>query len=220
MGQRGAPTAASAGKEDTMRAWIPVIALVMASGCHAKFHKYAPTLGAVRPQVVMAGGPTVQIGGSGNVIVDVANGVRAADVAQKIDRQVAIDQVNDAFSDGLDDTLGDGPPFGVTDAAKAPTLQVEVVNYGLYVPEMGAQGELVYDLRVRIYTEEGERVYSTSLRCESPVEGADAISAVLGTRDNIGNVLDLRKREIQAAFDSAGDECGRELVTKMRRHAG
>jgi hypothetical protein len=203
-----------------MRPWILVLAAVAASGCHAKFKKYAPTLGAVNPQVVVAGDPTVQIGSSGSVVLDVVNGVRAVDVAEKIGRQVEIDQVNAAFSAGLDETLGSGPPFGTTDKKKAPKLQIEVTNYGLYVPEMGAQGELVYDLRVRIYTPDGERVYSTSLRCETPVDGADAISEVLGTRDNVGNVLDLRKREIQAAFDAAGDECGRELVTLMRRHAG
>ncbi len=203
-----------------MRPLILLVALVTTPGCHAKFKKFAPALGAVQQHLIVVGDPTVEIGTSGNAIVDVANGVRSGSVADKIARQVEMEQVNTAFSDGLGDTLGDGPPFGLTDRKRAPTLQIEVTNYGLYVPEVGAQGELVYDLRVRIYLPEGERVYSTSLRCETPVQGADALSEALGTRDNIGNVMDLRKREVQAAFDAAGNECGRELVTMMRRHAG
>lgn len=202
-----------------MRALMLLAALSSAGGCHARFQKYAPTLGAVRTQVLVPGSPTVSIGGTGNAVLDVANGLRSSEVAEKLRRQVEIEQVNAAFTRGLEETLGEGPPFGLTDKKKAPTLQVEVVNYGLYVPEMGAQGELVYDLDVHIYLPDGKRVYATSLRCETPVTGADAISEVLGTRDNIGNVLDLRKREIQAAFDAAGDECGDALVTLMRRHA-
>ncbi len=202
-----------------MRAVILAITALAVSACHAKFKRFAPTLGAVRPQVVLAGGPSVQIGPSGNVLLDVANGIRAVEVAEKLARQVEIDQVNAVFSTGLGATLGDGPPFGITSREAAPTLQIEVTNYGLFVPEIGAQGELVYDLRVRLYLPDGERVYSTSLRCETPVEGADALSEVLGTRDNLGNVLDLRKRKMQAAFDAAGEECGQEIVTQMRRHA-
>ena len=193
--------------------------LVLSTGCHAKFKKYAPTLGAVRPEVIDVGGATVQLGDSGNVIVDVVNGVRGVDVAKKLARQVDIEQVDAAFLDGLDETLRHGPPFTLTDKKNAPVLQVEVLNYGLFVPEIGAQGQLVYDLRVRIYAKDGERVYSTSLSCATPVTGASAISEVLGTCDNVGNVLDMKKREIQGAFDSAGEECGQALTTLMRKHA-
>ena len=35
----------------------------------------------------------------------------------------------------------------------------------------------------------------------------------------LGNVLDMRKKEIQGAFDGAGAQCGTDLVTKMRRNA-
>lgn len=193
--------------------------MLLSTGCHAKFKKYAPTLGAVRPEVIDVGAPTVQLGDSGNAIVDVVNGVRGVDVAKKIARQVDIEQVDAAFLEGLDESLRNGPPFTLTDKKNAPVLQVEVLNYGLYVPEMGAQGVFTYDLRVRIYTDDGERVYSTSLSCNTPVTGANAISEVLGTRDNVGNVLDMKKKEIQGAFDSAGEQCGEALTLLMRKHA-
>lgn len=199
--------------------WL-VVALAVLGGCHAKFKKAAPTLGAVRPQVVsVATGPSIELGGSGSALVDVVNGIRSVDVAEKLARQVRLEQVNDAFQAGLADTLGDGPPFGLTGDAGAPALQVEVVNYGLSIPQMGGAGTFVYQLRVRIYRPDGERVYSSSLSCGAGVGGADAISQVLGTRDNLGNVLEMRKKEVQAAFDAAGEQCGRELVTLMRKHA-
>ena len=190
-------------------------------GCHAKFREAAPTLGAVRPQVVsLAAGPSIQVGSSGSAVIDVVNGVRSIDVAEKLARQVRLEQVNDAFRQGLADTLGGGPPFGLTSDEGAPTLQVEVVNYGLSIPQMGAAGAFVYQLRVRIYRPDGERVYSSSLSCGTGVGGADAISQVLGTRDNLGNVLEMRKKEVQAAFDAAGEQCGRDLALLLRKHAG
>jgi hypothetical protein len=78
-------------------AMVGLVALVVASGCHAKFKKYAPTLGAVRPQVVSLAAPTVEIGTSGNVIVDAVNGVRAVDVAEKISRQVDLERARRPF---------------------------------------------------------------------------------------------------------------------------
>lgn len=203
-----------------MSRWWKVGACVLAMGCHAKFKKHAAELGAVRPQVVaVATTPSIALGESGSAVVDVVNGVRSVDVAEKLGRQVRLEQVNDAFQKGLADTLGDGPPFGLTSEKGAPTLQVEVVNYGLSIPEMGGPGAFVYSLRVRIYQPDGERVYSTSLSCGTGIGGADAISQVLGLRDNLGNVLDMRKKEIQEAFDAAGEQCGRDLVTLMRKHA-
>lgn len=202
-------------------AWALMITSTLLGGCHAKFKKHAPELGAVRPQVVpIAAGPSVVVGSSGNAVVDVVSGVRAIDVAEKLSRQVDVNKVNEAFQAGLAETLGKGPPFGLTDKPKAPVLQVEVVNYGLTIPQMGGAGFFTYDLRVRIYDVDGERVYSTSTSCQVPVDGANAISEVLGMRDNLGNVMEMRKKEIQAAFDAAGDQCGRELVALMRRHAG
>lgn len=196
-------------------------AALLLAGCHAKFKKHAPELGAVNPQVIaIAQGPSVVVGSSGNAVVDVVSGIRSIDVANKLARQVDVEKVNAAFLAGLTETLGGGPPFGLTDKQKAPVLQVEVTNYGLTIPQMGGVGFFTYDLRVRIYDEDGERVYSTSTSCNVPVDGANAISQVLGMRDNLGNVLDMKKKEIQGAFDAAGDQCGRELVALMRKHAG
>jgi hypothetical protein len=204
-----------------MSKWVSVLALGLAlAGCHAKFKKAAPTLGAVRPQLVsVAAGPSVALGSSGSAVLDVVNGIRSLDVAEKLARGVRLEQVNDAFQASLSDTLGDGPPFGLTGDKKAPTLQIEVVNYGLSIPQMGGPAAFVYDVRVRIYREDGERVYSSSLSCGTGVDGANTISQVLDTRDNMGNVLEMRKKEIQAAFDAAGEACGRDLVLLMRKHA-
>lgn len=196
-----------------------MVALVALSGCHARFKKYAPTLGAVRPQVVQTGGVSVQLPDTNSALVDVVNGVRGIDAAQKLSRQVNVEKVNLRFTDGLHETLQDGPPFGLTDKPDAPTLQVDVTNYGLYIPTLGGQGEFVYDLDVHIYLPDGYRVYHTGLRCSSPITGADAISQVLGTRDNLGNVLDMRKKEIQGAFEGAGYDCGEALTLLMRKHA-
>jgi hypothetical protein len=204
-----------------MRAgWVVLAAATVLAGCHAKFKKAAPTLGAVRPQVVsVAAGPSIMLGGTGSAVLDVVNGIRSIDVAEKLARQVRLEQVNDAFQAGLADTLGDGPPFGLTGDKGAPTLQVEVTNYGMSIPQMGGPGAFVYDLRVRIYRPDGERVYSSSLSCGTAIGGADDLSQILNTRDNMGNVLEMRKKEVQAAFDAAGEQCGRDLVLLMRKHA-
>lgn len=204
------------------RAWGLAIgaAALLTGGCHAKFKKVASSLDAVHPQVIsVATAPSITLGGTGNAVLDVVNGVRALDVAQKLSRQVALDQVNDAFQAGVAETLGAGPPFALTEDDEAPTLQVEVTNYGLIIPTMGGPGTFGYDLRVRIYQPDGERVYRTSLSCQVPIGGANAISQVLGTRDNLGNVLEMRRKEVQGAFDDAADQCGRQLVTQIRRHA-
>ena len=204
-----------------MTKWLWVVALLGAAGCHAKFKKAAPTLGAVRPQVVsVAAGPSIAIGSTGSGVIDAVNGLRSIDVAEKLSRQVRLEQVNDAFQAGLAETLADGPPFGLTNDKKAPTLQVEVENYGLSIPQMGAEAAFVYDLRVRIYRPDGERVYSASLSCGTGVGGANEVSQIFDARDNLGNVLDMRKKELQAAFDAAGRQCGQDLVTLMRKHAG
>ena len=67
-----------------MSRWWMLLSCVGAVACHAKFKKAAPSLDAVRPQVVsVATSPNVVIGPSGNAVIDVVNGVRSIDVAER-----------------------------------------------------------------------------------------------------------------------------------------
>ena len=60
------------------------------------------------------------LGSSGSAILDVVNGIRSVDVAEKLARGVRLEQVNDAFQASLSDTLGDGPPVGLTCDRRPP----------------------------------------------------------------------------------------------------
>lgn len=206
--------------------------LPLATGCHAKFKKEAPTLGEVRVQMVTTGGPYVQLGqvdvpqqnplaAVAAVAVNVAQAVRGADLQERIAQAVDVDDVNHAFDEGVATTLDAGPPFAWTDRKDAnATMQVEVLSYGLFVPYLGAPGVFTYDLRVRIYKKDGDRVYTTHHDCAVGAGTPGVGEVVLGIVDNVRQIDQMSDAQINDAFSTMARWCAQSFVVKMRRHAG
>ncbi len=202
---------------------LGVFFLATLGGCHARWKRAAPDIDRVRMQVMSANRPTVEVlsapEGDLAPVVAVVEGLETARIQRKLNRVVDVDKMNAAFAEGLDEALGPGRPFEITERKRAPLLQVEVVDYGVEIPEVGHQGRFVYDLRVRLYDRDGRRVYSTRLSCDTPVGDPLAVSKALGTVNNAKQVDEMRRKEIQDAFDEAAWMCGNDLVARMRQHA-
>lgn len=221
-----------------LRSLSLVAVVVLASGCHAKFKKEAPTLGAVDVQVITNGGPYVELGKMGNPLagqggaleafgaiastaVNIAQEVEGINQTERIANAVQISEVNRVFDAGIARTLDDGPPFAYTADSGAPaTLQLEVLSYGLYVPWLGAPGTFTYTLRARIYKSNGDRVYSSSLTCEAGMGMASPVEQVLSVVNNVEQIEQMSDAEIQESFLSIADWCADLFVTRMRKHAG
>jgi hypothetical protein len=207
-----------------------LVALALLAGCHATFKKYAPTLGAVRPQIVDPGVPYVQLGGvsmGGSPTLDVAGAVintvqlaRSLEQTDRMGKAVHGDQVAAAVVQGIKDTLGQGPPFGISDDPTAPLLQVQVTQYGLEVPAIGIAGVFTYDMDVNIYTREGKRVYTNHVSCATDAGAGTPVARALAVVDNTAKLDAMSDAELNEAFIEIGRYCGAELVTQMRRHAG
>ncbi|MCO4745021.1 MAG: hypothetical protein KC912_09550 [Proteobacteria bacterium] len=204
---------------------LGVLVLAMASGCHARFKKHAPTLGEVRPEVHMVTQPNVQLGGvaGGSLIGDVVNVVQTArsyEVSRRLAERIDTKSTNAEFTAGLVDTLGSGPPFGTTSADGAALLQIEVRDMGMEVYGLGAPGVFDYDLFVQIFRADGKKVYKTRVTCTTAAGAPSAVSQALWTVDNVKQLEEMSDEELQGAFDAVGYYCGGELARKMRRHAG
>jgi hypothetical protein len=198
---------------------------LLGSGCHAKFKKNASELGAVHAQTIVTTGPYVQLGMIHDdsilaAVVNVVQTVKSADVAFRLADAVQIDGVNAAFTRGLGETLGGGPPFAYSEDSTTPVLQVEVLGYGLDVPALGAAGMFTYNLRVRIYDTSGERVYKVLHSCATGVGSPDPAAQVLMVVNNLDELRAMTDEEIQSAFEASAYYCGVDLVARMRKHAG
>lgn len=204
--------------------------LLLGTGCHARFKKNAPTLGQVDAQVIINSGPSVYLGrlDSGdsllaNVVdlaVNVSQAINEVEVADRIQGAVDVSRTNEALERGFAKTLGDGPPFAyVLDNAPA-TVQMELVDWGMTAPFLGAQAQFDYTIRVRIYRSNGDRVYSARTQCSTGAGAPPAVSRALGLVSNIKQLETMSDADIQGAFDAVGEWCGQEIVRKMRKHAG
>lgn len=209
---------------------LPLAAfLLVGTGCHAKFKKHASSLGSVQTQVVNTGGVDVYLGrlnsGDGLVsaiidtAVNVSQMINEAEVADRIVGAVDLGRTNAALAGGFDDGMGNGPPFSVE--AEAPNMyQMEVLEYGMEAPYLGAQAVFTYNVRVRIYQADGERVYSARTGCSTAAGAPPAVSRALGLVSNIKQLDQMTDAEIQDAFDVVADWCGHEIARKTRKHAG
>lgn len=208
-----------------MRPVVFLVTLALLGGCHARFKKHVDQIDLVRPQILVSGGPMVEMGGADtesdvvDAVVGVVQGVRGIQAAERIAGAVKIDKVNRGFVRGLTKALGDGPPFGTTPEQGGPLLQVEVLGYGLVVPVMGMPGYFTYDTRVEIYLKNGDKVYKTRHTCSVPFGDAMPISVATGTVDNVKQLEQMSDAEIQDVFEEASRACGEDLVVKMRDHA-
>ncbi len=211
---------------------IAAALLLLLPGCHAKFKKHASSLGEVRVQTVLTGGPYVNLGKMHThsddpallqvaaAVVNTVQVVNEIDQTQRIYDAVHVSEVNRALETGLAQTLQDGPPFAYTDAGDAPALlQVEVQSYGLNVPWLGAPGEFTYSLRLRIYDSTGDRVYNAWHTCEAGAGTPSAPEVVLSVVNNVRQLNEMSNADIHAAFETIAFWCGQEVVLKMRRHA-
>jgi hypothetical protein len=199
-----------------------LMVVALSTGCHPRYKKYVSSIEDVRPQVLVTTGPSVNLGGaSGDSVlaaaVNVVQGIRSIDAANRLAGAVDIHGVDKAFKAGLRKALGDGPPFGTTDDPKGSLLQVEVVDYGLESPMMGVAGVFNYDLHVEIYLANGKKVYNGHQECKIGFGDASALSQVLGTVDNVKQLDQMSDAEIQQTFENAAVLCGQDLVMKLRK---
>ncbi len=208
------------------------ILVVLLAGCHAKFKREAPSVGNARVQMLQIGGPTVQLGyldtssdipliQAATAVVNVVQAVRSYDVADRIGQAVRPDAVAGAFEQGFAQTLGSGPPFAYNDADEAnAVLQIEILSYGVYVPYLGAAGEFTYDMRMRMYKSDGDRIYSAHHTCTASLGDPSVAERVFGVVNNVAELEKMGDSEIQATFEGMARWCGEWFVARMRKHAG
>ena len=210
-------------------------------GCHAKFKRNAPDLHQVRVQIVMSGPPYVTLGrldsdayvppGSyvpaelkmaAEAAVDVVQTVNEVDLAEDLARRVDPAQLSQTMTQGLLETIQNGPPFELTtDPQVKHTLQIEVKSYGLTVPHLGAPGQFTFDVEARLYRgDTGKRVYSTSLSCDSAAGDPDAAEVAFSAVNNVEELKEMSDEQLQGAFNDMAYYCGKHFATRMRKHAG
>jgi hypothetical protein len=208
-----------------MRAWSPILASLVLLGCHARFKRHAPDLAVMRAEVITLAGPDVDLGrvGGGTALAlayDIGQTLREAAIERSIAEKVDAEQVNDAFLDGFAATLGDGPPFAF-DPDAPHVLRFELVDWGLESFGWGIDGRFNYDLIVHGYRSDGRKIYRARFSCQT---GAGAV----GWTENLpvagpahpDRIRNLDRRTVQAIFDEAARDCGRQVVERMRYHAG
>ncbi len=206
-----------------------LFATPMLGGCHAKFKRHAPALGEVKTKVYGVRTPTVELGGgdmyaNDNIIEDVVSIYqmgKEAEIERRMIQAVDTDSVQWALEDGVANALGDGPPFAWSgEKGRGNVLQLEVREFGVRVGSLGAQGNFTYLVKMRIYTEQANRVYKASIRCDAPVGDPNVFARAYGGVNNVRQIKDMSDGEIQGAFEAMAKHCGDRIVAKMRRHAG
>lgn len=212
------------------------------SACHAKFKREVQHIDAVQLQILTQAGPSAQLGhaafvpnpaprsdeeAAANVVGAVATGafnvvqaVKETELRKRL-AAVNVEATNAAMLDGVSQALGSGPPFHVARAGEAEDLlQLEVVKWGLSVPAVGAQGTFTYEVRARLYKGDGDRVYSSRMRCDVAAGDPNVASQALQLVNNAKQVKEMSDEELQAAFDTMAHYCGGVFVARLRRHAG
>jgi len=212
---------------------LPLLLLLPA--CHPRFREIAPTLGQVRVQAVVAVQPWVALGrvappsdpnyvsaaGVATDVVNVVQGVRETDETRRIEKAVDLTAVNEALVAGFAEALGNGPPFAWSPVGDSgPLLEIELSRWGLMVPYLGAPGEFTYEIRTRIYSEDGERVYSSSTTCTTGVAEPGALEVMLGIVDEVARLDQATDAQITDVFARIARWCGQEVVRKIREDAG
>ncbi len=208
-----------------MRTVLSLLMIPLIVGCHARFKKHAPTLGAVRAEVITVNGPNVTLPSAGgddvlSVAFDVAQTIRANNIASHIAKKVDPEQVNAAFIRGFSEQLGMGPPFAY-DPGAGHVLQFELVDWGLTLWNFFSPGVYDYELVVRGFRSDGKQIYRARVRCTTDASGTGwaEMSPFAGNK-NPNKIKNIPAEEIQAIFDATAEDCGRQAVRKIRSHAG
>ncbi|MBX2799915.1 MAG: hypothetical protein KTR31_19705 [Myxococcales bacterium] len=226
-----------------MRTIALFAALMSLVGCHAKFKREVGNIDDVQLQIITQSGPNAQLGqvyavvdpdpeteeeAAANAVAAVAAGVinvvqavKEEEVRRKLADAVDIEATNSAMLQGVADTLGGGPPFSVAGSGASDNLlQLEVMSWGLSVPNIGAQGTFTYQVRARVYKADGDRIYSSRMTCEIAAGTPGAGSVALGLVNNVKQIKKMSNEELQTSFSAMAEYCGSVFVAKMRRHAG
>ena len=206
------------------RTVLAVAALAALGGCHAKFKKHHHLVDAVRTEVHTLGSPTVVLGqaeGDDLVsgVINVVQAVKSFDAAREIAAAVDPDEMNAAFTAQLAQDLDHPPPFVVEEGAGA-LLEVTVTKWGMTVESIGAQGTFDYDLKIRVFMADGERIYTHHVACAVPVGDPKAVSQAIGTVNNKKQLDSMSKKAIREAFNGAATGCASVVASDIRRHAG
>lgn len=198
----------------------------LVSGCHAKFKKHHHLVDEVRTQVYNTGPAQVSLGYLENEdgdlvtgLVNVVQTVKGFDVAKTISEAAEPTEMNAAFAEQLASDLGAGPPFASTEQAQA-VLEVSVERWGLSVPTVGARGTFDYQVRVRVFLADGERIYTHRVSCGLPVGDPKGVSQALGAVNNKKQIDRMDRDAIREAFNEAARGCASVVVSDLRRHAG
>ncbi|MFH1463893.1 MAG: hypothetical protein ABIO70_05880 [Pseudomonadota bacterium] len=211
----------------------PLALLLLLPACHPRYKHAAPTLGAVRVQTLGTGTPYVNLGKVytdsndapvaqiAAAVINTVQVVKEIDRTERIAGAVRTGEVKRALSAGLQEAMGDGPPFAITeDGGVGNVFQIEVLSYGLNVPWLGAPGSFTYDLRLRIYQADGRRVYAGRHHCDARAGNPSIAEQALFVVDNVRNLDEMSDDEISGAFETIAFWCGEEIVAKLRRQAG
>ena len=215
-----------------LRAILPLAILI--GGCHARFKKLAPTIDAVHTQILVTTGPNVELGhiamgssdpeanallGVVNAAVNIAQEVQEVDLTTRIAGAVHPADIASSLDQGLAETLGSGPPFAYDGEAGA-LLQLEIIDYGMYVPSLGAPGTFTFTARARVYTADGKKAYRNVESCSTGVGDPEAGAVVLGVVNNVKQLKEMSDEQINETFAAVARYCGSKFVTKIRKHAG
>ena len=176
-----------------MRAGVVALVGVSVGGCHvARFQGPPPAATAVRTQLV------------------VTRGARAVDA----------EVVRGGLERGLRETLGDGPPYGLTGAPDAPLLSVEVRDVNLAPARARRAGTLDMTLRVELYDPDGARLYHTQHSCEHPLGAPRDANPALYVANGIKQRPGQSPDAVAAQTAALAYACGADVVAQLRRQAG
>ena len=219
-----------------MRPLLPAVLMLslgLLPGCHARFKKNAPLIDEVRVQALTVGGPQVTLGkvnavpGNSPLAQIAAAGVNIAQSVNEVNQErriagaVDVNAINEGLNMGIVETMGDGPPFGTTEDSAAPDLlQLEILEYGVYVPHIGAPGQFTFSARARVYRGSGKRVYKHNMTCTGSLGDPKVAGVVLGTVNNLKQLNEMSDDEVNEAFVGMARYCGQQFAVKMRKHAG
>jgi hypothetical protein len=207
-----------------------LMVLALVGGCHSRFKKHAPTVGAVRVEAITMRGPNVNLGrspvsgggliGAAAAAYDITQMVREGNIASHIAGKVDSAQVNAAFVQGFREGLGDGPPFGTTEG-EGGLLQFELVDWGLEMYGFASPGVYNYEVIVRGFRPDGKKMYRTSFQCfaDAGTAGWAERNPFIGQNDP-NAIKNIPAEQIQGIFDATAYDCGKQFVAVVRRHAG
>ena len=147
-------------------------------------------------------------------------GIKTLVASKAMARAVDIDGINSAFLRGLEEGLSGGQPFALGLADGSPLLEVEILDLGLDLPEAGALGVFVYDVRVTLRDLHGNRLYRDRQTCELPVGDPESIQEALDAANAVRRSEAAPAQALQDAFEQVAETCAAQVAQDLRRRSG